>query len=72
MRRYAKGDHVKIEVEDMSSGQSEWMWMLVENCDDEARVAFGRLDNEPIINTDLRLGEQLAISFDKVREHRKF
>ena len=31
---------------------------------------FGQLDNEPIANTDLRLGQQLAVSYDKVRDHR--
>jgi uncharacterized protein YegJ (DUF2314 family) len=72
MPRYAKGDHVKIEVKDSSSGESEWMWLLVEHCNDEARIVFGKLDNEPIVNTDMQLGQELAVSFDKVRDHRKF
>jgi hypothetical protein len=46
------------------------MWMLVDDSDDEQQLVLGRLDNEPIINTDMRVGQQLAVSYDKVREHR--
>jgi uncharacterized protein YegJ (DUF2314 family) len=69
--KFAKGDHVKIEIEDKQFGASEWMWMLVESSDDEQRLVFGQLDNEPIANTDLKLGQQLAVSYDKIREHRR-
>jgi hypothetical protein len=72
MGKYTKGDHVKIEVEDKLFGASEWMRMLVESSDDEQRLVFGNLDNEPIGNTDMRLGQQLAVSYDKVREHKRF
>ena len=35
-------------------------------------LVFGTLDNEPVVNTeDLQLGEELAINYGKVREHRK-
>jgi uncharacterized protein YegJ (DUF2314 family) len=72
MGKYTKGDHVKIEVEDKRFGASEWMWVLVESSDDEQRLVFGTLDNEPIANTDMRLGQQLAVSYDKIREHKRF
>lgn len=72
MSKYRKGDHVKIEVEDKQFGPSEWMWMLVESSDDETRLVFGQLDNEPIATTDLKLGQQLAVSYDKVRDHKQF
>ncbi len=72
MGRYTKGDHVKIEVEDKQLGASEWMWMLVESSDDEQRLVFGNLDNEPISNTDMKLGQRLAVSYDKIREHKRF
>ena len=72
MGHYKRGDHVKIEVEDRPFGVSEWMWMVVEECDDEKRLVFGRLDNEPIANPDLQLGQQLAVSYDKIRDHRRF
>jgi uncharacterized protein YegJ (DUF2314 family) len=70
--KYKKGDHVKIEVEDKEFGASEWMWMLVEDSDDEQRLVFGELDNEPIANADVKLGQRLAVSYDKIRDHRRF
>jgi len=70
--RYKKGEHIKIEIADSGSGESEWLWLLVETSDDEARLVFGRLDNEPIVNTDMRLGQELAVSYDNIREHRQF
>lgn len=69
MPRYEKGEHVKIEVTDEVTGESEWIWLLIGNCDDDARIVCGRVDNEPIVNTDMRLGQELAVSFDKVRDH---
>jgi uncharacterized protein YegJ (DUF2314 family) len=67
-----EGDYVKIEVENKPFGVSEWMWMVVEECDDEKRLVFGRLDNEPIVNPDMQLGQQLAVSYDKIRDRRRF
>jgi uncharacterized protein YegJ (DUF2314 family) len=72
MSKYNRGDHVEIEVEDKQFGASEWMWMLVESSDDARRLVFGQLDNEPIANTDLKLGQQLAVSYDKIRDHKRF
>ena len=72
MGKYSKGDHVKIEVVNESSGESEWMWLLVERSDDRDRCVFGKLDSEPIVITDMRLGQELAVSYDNVREHRRF
>ena len=71
MSKYKKGDHVKIEVVDRS-GESEWMWLLVDNSDDERRIVFGKLDQQPVVNTDMRLGQELAVSYDKIRDHRRF
>ena len=70
--KYKKGDHVKIEVEDKQFGVDKWMWLLVEDSDDEKRLVFGLLGNEPINNPDMKLGQQLAVSYDKVRDHRRF
>jgi uncharacterized protein YegJ (DUF2314 family) len=72
MGRYRKGDHVKIEVEGEESGVGEWMWLLVEDSDDDRGLVFGRLDNEPVSSEGLRLGQQLAVSYDKIRDHRRF
>lgn len=47
------------------------MWVKVESSDDGSRIVFGRLDNEPIASMDVRLGMQLAVSYDNIREHMK-
>jgi hypothetical protein len=44
----------------------------VESSDDEKRLVFGNLDNEPVANTDTKLGQQPAVSYDKIREHKRF
>ena len=71
MGKYKKGDHVKVEVKDENYPIGEWLWMLVENSDDGSQLVFGRLDNEPIASPDVALGQQLVVSYDKVREHRR-
>ena len=72
MGKYQKGDLVKIEVKDETSPIGEWMWMLVEDSDDDRQLIFGHLDNEPIDNPDMALGQKLAVSYANVREHRRF
>lgn len=49
------------------------MWVRVHHCDDEKQLVFGSLDNEPLNDyaKKVKLGSQLAVSYDKVREHRK-
>jgi len=48
------------------------MWVKVDRCDDERRLVFGRLDNEPVTNEkDLQLGDSWPSASDKVREHCK-
>jgi hypothetical protein len=71
--RFDRGDYVKVEFESGEQGvPGEWMWVLVHHCDEERQVVFGTLDNEPVVNSeDLQLGEELAISYGNVREHRK-
>jgi hypothetical protein len=44
------------------------MWLNVDQSDDEQRLVFGTLDNEPLINADLRLGQELAVSYDVICE----
>jgi hypothetical protein len=72
MGRYKKGDHVKIEIVDDKSGDREWMWLLVVSSDDIRRLVLGKLDSQPIVNSDMYLSQELAVSYDKVRDHRKF
>lgn len=68
--RYKKGDFVKVEIRDETTGENEWLWVLVDDSDDEKRLVFGKLDNEPIVHTNLRLGMELAVSYDNIRDHR--
>ena len=72
MSRYEHGDYVKVEFQNDGILPAEWMWVLVDHCDEERQLIFGRLDNEPVVNPEeVSLGDELAISYDKVREHRK-
>jgi hypothetical protein len=73
MSIYEPGDYVKVEFKDESDPIGEWMWVRVESCDDARRLLFGTLDNAPVMDygDKLELGSRLAISYDKIREHRK-
>jgi len=71
MPRFQPGDYVKAEFKDEAAGESEWMWVQADSCDDEAGVVFGRLDNEPLLGTGLHLGDELAVSYEKIVKHRK-
>ena len=66
---FNNGDYVKAIFNDDQSGQSEAMWVEVEHADHNARIVFGRLDNVPVVNTNLTLNQQLAVSFDQISEH---
>lgn len=72
MPTYKPGDHVKVEFANDASGEREWMWVQVDSSDDENRLIFGKLDSQPIVNTDLRVGQELAVSYEKIKEHRRF
>lgn len=71
MSKYEKGDHIKFEVSDEEKGESEWMWLLVESSDDEQEIVFGKLDSQPVVATDMRVGQELAVSYEKVRDNRR-
>lgn len=73
MARYDQGDYIKVEFDSSDNNlPGEWMWVRVHHCDEERQLVFGTLDNEPVVNAeDLQLGEELAINYGKVREHRK-
>jgi hypothetical protein len=70
---YEGGDYVKVEFPDETTGIAEWMWMKVDHCDDEKRLVYGTLDNEPLNDYagKVKLGSQLAVSYAQVREHKK-
>ena len=56
MGTYPKGDYVKIKVPNEQSSESEWMWLLVDSCEDEQQPVFGQLDSEPVAATDMKRG----------------
>ena len=71
MPRFQPGDYVKAEFEDEATGEIGRMWVVVDSCDDAEGVLFGRLDNEPLLGTGLHVGDELAVSYEKIVEHRK-
>jgi hypothetical protein len=71
MPRFRPGDYVKAEFKDEATGEGEQMWVVVDSCDDEAGVLFGRLDNVPVVGTGLHVGDEIAVSYGKVVERRK-
>jgi hypothetical protein len=73
MAPYERGDYVKVEFAGDAGMPAEWMWVRVHHCDDEKQLVLGTLDNEPVNDYDgkIALGSELAISYSKIREHRK-
>lgn len=73
MGTYEQGDYVKVEFPDETTGIAEWMWVRVHHCDDEKKLVFGSLDNEPVndYRGEIELGSELAISYSQIREHCK-
>lgn len=72
MHKYERGDYIKVEFAD-STELGEWMWVRVDHCDDNEQLVFGFLDNQPLSDYDSSagLGSLIAVSYSKVREHRK-
>jgi hypothetical protein len=70
---YERGDYVKVEFPDESTGISEWMWVRVHHCDDQKELVFGTLDNEPVntYSNNIGLGSEIAVSYANIREHKK-
>ena len=73
MPSYEAGDFVKVEFKDSQTGEREWMWVRVESVDDAKRIIFGWLDSQPILahSGKLRVGSQLAVSYENVVQHKK-
>ena len=73
MAKYERGDYVKVELWDETTGVGEWMWVRVEVCDDNRKQIIGELDNEPLNDYEGKLepGKQLLVNYAQIREHRK-
>jgi len=69
---FATGDFIKFEIKNDVTGESEWMWLHVDSCDESRRLVFGRLDCNPVVfTTELKLGQNMAVSYDNIRDHKK-
>lgn len=72
MAKYRAGDYVKVEFKGEGTGESEWMWVRVDICDDKSRLVYGRLDSIPLVHTGkLKLHSEVAVTYANVREHRR-
>lgn len=73
MATYERGDYIKVEFPDEATGVAEWMWVRVHHCDDQKKLVFGTLDNEPVgdYGGNIELGSELAVSYSQIRGHRK-
>ncbi len=71
MPNYKPGDYIKVEFKDKDDPIGEWMWVIVDHADDDERIVYGRLDNRSITDDCLTPGTQLAISYERIREHAK-
>ena len=71
--RYAKGDYVKAEFRDEQTGESEWMWVQVDICDEGTQIVLGQLDSVPILDhgAKLRPGSRVAVSYGNIREFKR-
>ena len=45
--QYESGDHIKVEFEGENGMPGEWMWCIVQSRDDNRRIVYAVLDNEP-------------------------
>jgi hypothetical protein len=72
MPRVCADDYLKVDFSDEAK-VGEWVWFRVDRCDDEKRLLYGRLDNEPLndYHGEVGLGAEVAVSFSEIREHRK-
>jgi hypothetical protein len=70
---YERGDYVKVEFPDETTGIGKWMWVRVHHCDEEKKLVFGTLDNNPVNDYDdkMELGSELAVAYSQIRDHKK-
>ncbi|MGO9085936.1 MAG: hypothetical protein ACLQBK_11970 [Candidatus Sulfotelmatobacter sp.] len=69
---YEQGDYLKVEFPD-EAGIGEWVWVKVDERDDDKQLAYGTLDNQPLNDYagKIKQGSRLAISYAQIRMHKK-
>lgn len=70
---YERGDYVKVEFPGEAGMPGEWMRVRVHHCDEEKKLVFGTLDNEPVndYGGSVELESELAVAYSQIREHKK-
>ncbi len=70
---YEPGDYIKVEFEGENGMPGEWMWVIVQNRDDQKRIVYGKLDSQPLIDYggNVKVGSELAVRYSQIREYRK-
>jgi len=70
---YERDDFVKIELFGSTTGVEQWVWLVIDHCDHQNELVFGRVDNEPLHDHGgrLKVGSQVSVSYSQIREHRK-
>jgi len=72
MPRYRADDRIRAEFKDDRTGESEGLWIKVDDCDDRDRLVFGWLESDPVVFAGrLKRGDHLGVSFKDVREHKR-
>ena len=61
----------QAEFKDGMTDERARMWVVVDSCDDEEGIVFGKRDDERLLGTGLHVGVELAASYEKVVEHRE-
>jgi hypothetical protein len=65
-----QGDYVKFEIKDDKSGETEWMWLRIDYCDEPNRIVFGWLDTQSLVFAScLKLGQHIAVGYDNIRDN---
>ena len=68
MARSDKCDQVRIEVPHQESGYGEWMWLFGDRDSCRQQLVFGQLDSDPVVVSEMRLGQIFAVTCGQVRD----
>lgn len=63
---------METEFRNYKTAERERLWLRVDSGDDTDRLVFGGPDSALVLGYggDLKLGSQVAVSYDNVREHK--
>ena len=58
--------HVKLGISDDNT--TEWMWVKLDEFDNDQQRAVGQLDNDPVQLTNCKCGDWIAFTYDEIAE----